>query len=572
MIQIQPEQLKTILLQQGIINAQQFDDALEQAKRMGQNVGDVMVARGLVTDDYLYNIIAAHLGVERANLNTRGVDQKILHLVDEKFAKERNVIPFSRDADGTLNLAMEDPSDLPTLEFLEKRLKTKIRPFLATPDDMAKGFSFYGKAMTEDFKNILEKGVEKSLRASKGIEDEAEAASQVPIVELVNNLFSYAMSLNASDIHWEVLETEILIRFRIDGILLEIIRIPKEVYAAILARIKLLSALKIDEHNKPQDGRFRFKSGQEVVDVRVSIIPTLYGEKIVLRLLAASQRPLSLAELGMMSDHVEAIERNIKKTFGMVLVTGPTGSGKTTTLYSILSILNKPGVNIITIEDPIEYNIKYINQVQINPVAGITFASGLRSILRQDPNIIMVGEIRDEETADISVHSALTGHLVLSTLHTNDAVTAVPRLIDMHIQPFLISAVLNMVLAQRLVRKICLDCIESYQLSDEMRASLKKQIPEELATRTNIEIPKTLYRGKGCKSCGGTGYKGRVGIFELFDVTDDTRKIINDEGMTLDKLMNDAISHNMVTMFEDGLRKAALGVTTIEEVLRVIRD
>lgn len=572
MLRISPKELENILINQGVIKKGDFDDAFEQAKRMGQQIGDVLVARGFITYDFLYRIIAEHLGVELANLKIRRIDEKVLNLIDEKFVREHGIILFSKDKDGTINVAMEDPSDLSTIEFLEKKLNTRIRPYLATQEDMDLGFSMYGKEMTEDFRKVIEKNLKKSMEASASAKSEEEAATKVPIVDLVGDLLSYAISLGASDVHWEALEGEILVRFRMDGILREIVRMPKSIYPAIIARIKLLSALKIDEHNKPQDGRFRFNTGKSAVDVRVSIIPTMYGEKMVLRLLSAAQRPLSLAELGMMKDHIQIIERNIKKTYGMGLVTGPTGSGKTTTLYSILNILNRPEVNIITIEDPIEYNIKYINQIQINPVAGISFASGLRSILRQDPNIIMVGEIRDGETADISVHAALTGHIVLSTLHTNDAPTSVPRLMDMGVEPFLISAVLNFSVAQRLVRKICLDCIESYELSPEMRKSLEEQFKHELGDDAKVEVPKVLYRGKGCKSCEGTGYKGRAGIFEIMEVTDEIRKIINANDFTLDRLVKELRKEGSITMLEDGLRKATIGMTTIEEVLRVIRD
>jgi type IV pilus assembly protein PilB len=570
MISIPPQRLKKLLLEQNLVTEEQFDDAQNRAQRMGQGVGEILVSEGLLSNDYLYNVIASHFGVERANVRARGVDNDVLHLVDGAFAKERNIIPFSKEPDGTLNVAMQDPSDLPTIEFLEKRLNVRVRPYLATPDDLARGFAAYGKDITEDFKKIIEEGITQSVAASKDAETEEEAASQVPVVELVNNLLSYAASLGASDIHWEVLEDEILIRFRVDGILREIIRIPKGVYAAILARIKLLAALKIDEHYKPQDGRFRFRTGQTVVDVRVSVMPTLYGEKIVLRLLESSQRPLSLAELGMMDDQIEVIKRNIKKTYGMLLVTGPTGSGKTTTLYSILNMLNRSEVNIVTVEDPIEYNIKYINQVQINPRAGITFASGLRSILRQDPNIVMVGEIRDEETADISVHAALTGHLVLSTLHTNDSTTAVPRMMDMGVEGFLVAAVFNAVLAQRLVRKICENCIESYTPSENVRVLLLQQLKE--TEITDVEVPTTLYRGKGCRVCGNSGYRGRVGIFEIFEVTDAIKEVITSTTFSLEVLIEEAKKQGMVTMFEDGIRKIKLGVTTVEEVLRVIRE
>jgi type IV pilus assembly protein PilB len=570
MFRFPQEKLKSILETQKLVTAEQFADALADAARMNQSVGDVLISKGYITEDYLYNLAASHFGVERANLNLRGIDRKALSLVDEKFCREKGIIPFSQDADKTINVAMEDPSDLPTIEFLEHKLNARVRPFLASPRDMAKGFSMFGSELTEDFKKIIDQNVRTSLEKKINLANDEDAAAQLPVVDIVNSLLAYGASLNASDIHIEELEDVVMVRFRIDGILYEIIRMPKEIQSAIVARIKLLAALKIDEHQRPQDGRFRFNSTPTAIDVRVSILPTLYGEKIVMRLLPASQRPLSLAEVGMLQDTAQLVTDNIKKTYGMILVTGPTGSGKTTTLYAVLNMLNQPQVNIVTIEDPIEYNIKYINQIQINPVAGITFAAGLRSILRQDPNIIMVGEIRDEETGEIAVNAALTGHLLLSSLHTNDAPTAVPRLMDMKIQPFLIAAVLNLVIAQRLVRKICIDCIESYPVSPELEKDLREQL--KIIGVDPQSMPRTLYRGKGCKACNNTGYRGRMGIFEAFEVTENIRKIIISGSFSLDDIVRTARQNGMVTMFEDGLRKAALGMTTIEEVLRVIRE
>lgn len=570
MVPIPSQKLKTFLLEQGLIEEEDFNQALEEARRMNQDLGDVLISKGFVTKDFLLHLASNFFRVELANLRYRGINREVLYKIEEKFAREKNVIAFAQEGDGTIDVAMADPTDLITIEFLEKKLSSKIRPFLASDDDLAFGFSAYASQLTQDFKRLIEENIKASLERKISASKEEEAATQLPIVEIVNNTLSYASSLNTSDIHLEAMEDSILVRFRIDGILHEVFQIPKEVHPAIVARIKLLASLKVDEHQKPQDGRFRYKVGSTVIDVRVSVIPTLYGEKIVLRLLPATQRPLSLIELGMTEETAKIVEENIKKTYGMILVTGPTGSGKTTTLYSILNMLNRPEVNIVTIEDPIEYNIKYINQVQINPLAGITFASGLRSILRQDPNIIMVGEIRDQETAEIAVNAALTGHLLLSSLHTNDAPTAVPRLIDMGIPPFLVAAVLNMVLAQRLVRKICLDCIESFSPSEDFLHSLRTQIKSLNLPDSNI--PRVLYRGKGCKSCGGTGYRGRMGIFELLEVNEDIRKIIVSPDFSLDLLTMAAKKNGMVTMFEDGLRKASLGQTTIEEVLRVIRE
>ncbi|MEE8131925.1 MAG: GspE/PulE family protein, partial [Candidatus Paceibacterota bacterium] len=505
----------------------------------------------------------------KTDLSIRSIDEKVLKLLDEETARIKRLILFARQPDGALAAAMEDPSDLEIIEFLEKRLNAKIKPYLATQEDLDRGFALYGQQLIENFKKIVEENIAASLKAR--VENIEEAAVQVPIVTIVDNLLSYAISLRTSDIHIEILEDAILIRFRIDGVLHEIIRVPKEIHPAIVARIKLLASLKIDEHMKPQDGRFRYQVGPDLIDIRVAVMPVFYGEKIEMRLLSSTQRPLSLEELGMFEDVARIVGENTKKSYGMVLACGPTSSGKTTTLYSILNILNRSEVNIVTIEDPIEYDMKYVNQTQINPLAGITFANGLRAILRQDPNIIMVGEIRDEETAEIAVHSALTGHLLLSSLHTNDAVTAIPRLIDMKIAPFLVAAVLNMILAQRLVRKVCLDCIESFSPSPEVIKSLEKQF-KGLKLESEVGIPKILYRGRGCPACGKTGYRGRLGIFEVLNISETVRKVIIDPNFSLDVLKETARKEGMVTMFEDGLRKVERGLTTIEELLRVIRE
>ncbi len=569
MLQIPPAKLKEILIKDNLIAADNFDVFSKEAGRMNQDLVEILVSRGVMTREYFYEILARYLGVERANLSGRLINEELLKKLPADLARQKRAVIFSQESDGALDAAMEDPNDLGAIEFLERYLKARIKPFLATKDDLDKGFAAYSRQLVEDFRKVILESIQASLQSrTEALE---EAASQVPIVAIIDNFLFYALSNRASDIHMEILEDGILVRFRIDGVLHEVIRMPKEVHPALTARIKLLGGLKLDEHSKPQDGRFRYKAGVELIDVRVAVMPTIYGEKVELRLLPATQKPLALSELGMLENDVKAIEENIKKSYGMVLVTGPTGSGKTTTLYAILNILNRPEVNIITIEDPIEYNIKYINQTQVNPQAGITFANGLRAVLRQDPNIIMVGEIRDEETAEIAVHAALTGHLVLSSLHTNDAPTAVPRLIDMKIPPFLVSAVLNVILAQRLVRKICLKCIESFTPNTEMIEALKRQL-EELGLSAHFRTPKALYRGRGCVVCGNSGYFGRIGIFEILDVDEDVRKLIINPEFSLDSLSKLAARKGMLTMFEDGLRKAELGMTTIEEVLRVIRE
>ncbi len=569
MLHVPPQKLKEVLTKEGLITSEKFDNLLNEAKRMNQNIADLLVSGGFITVDYFYDLVANYFGVEKAELSGRKIDESVLRKLSEDLARQKRAIIFAQEPDGVLDAAMEDPSDLEAISFLEKHLKSKIKPYLATADDLNRGFALYSRRIGEDFKKIIEENIHASLQKKAGSVE--EAAKEVPIVAIVDGFLSYAASLKASDIHIEILEDEILVRYRIDGVLHEIMRIPKEVHPAIVARIKLLGGLKIDEHQKPQDGRFRYQVGPDLIDVRVAIIPVFYGEKIEMRLLPSAQRPLSLGEVGMLENTIKIIEENIKKTYGMILVCGPTGSGKTTTLYSILNILNRPEVNIVTIEDPIEYDIKYINQTQINPLAGITFASGLRAILRQDPNVIMVGEIRDEETAEIAVHSALTGHLLLSSLHTNDAATAVPRLIDMKIAPFLVAAVLNAIIAQRLVRKICLDCIESYAPNQEVVDFLNKQL-KEFNPESTFKIPKFLYRGRGCQSCGNSGYKGRIGIFEVLNVDEEIRKLIIGQDFSLDNLNALARKKGMITMFEDGLQKAATGITTVEEVLRVIRE
>lgn len=571
MVRISPQNLKDLLLKEGLVDPKVFDDIVLEASRLGQGFTDVLISRGIITQEYLMTLLTQYFGVPRADLLGKEIDTAVMRLIDEGVARRRRVIAFKKEPDGSIDVAMEDPSDLETMEFLSRNLRAKINPYLSAPNELERGFALYGAQYTQDFKKLIEENIRESLLSrARGAE---EAAIEVPVIRIVDNVIAYAISLRATDIHIEVLEDAILVRYRIDGILREIIRVPKEVHPAIIARIKLLSSLKIDEHMRPQDGRFRYKIGSDFIDVRVAIIATFYGEKIEMRLLPAAQKPYSLEELGMLEDTQKLVLENSKKTFGMFLITGPTGAGKTTTLYSILNILNQPTVNIVTVEDPIEYEIRYVNQTQINPQAGITFASGLRALLRQDPNIIMVGEIRDEETAEMAINSALTGHLVLSSLHTNDAPTAVPRLIDMKVVPFLVAATLNVVVAQRLVRRICRVCIYSFTPSPEVVATLKKELADFFKEAGEEgKFPDTFYRGKGCGQCAGSGYFGRIGIFEVLNVSETIRDVVVSPNFSLDSLRNQAKKEGMITMLQDGLRKVEVGQTTIEEVLRVIRE
>lgn len=570
MIKIPDQQLKEILIKDKVVSEADFASLSSEAQRMGQSVPQILISRNVITSDYYKNLVATFFNVPNTNLEPSTVNNEALGLLSEEFAREKQLVPFRKQPNGVIDVAMADPSDLATIEYLEKKFEAKVQPYLASPEDLSRVFAFYGKQQVENFKKIIQENIQKSLQLRS--KKDSEAAVEVPIIEITDNILSYALSMRSSDVHIEALENEILVRYRIDGVLHEIIRIQKEILPAIVARFKILSGMKLDEHARPQDGRFRYKIGTELIDVRTSILPTMYGEKVELRLLTAAAHVLSFEELGMLPETIKIVRDNATKSYGVMLVTGPTGSGKSTTLYSILNTLNKPEVNIITVEDPIEYEMKYVNQTQVNEQAGISFASALRSILRQDPNIIMVGEIRDQETAEISVHAALTGHLVLSSLHTNDAPTAIPRLMDMHIEPFLISAVLNAAIAQRLVRRICAECMYSYETTPEITEAIEKQLKELGIEPGSVKTPGTLFKGKGCQACGTTGYRGRLGIYEILEVNEKIRNFIASSDFKLDGLKNLARSLGMRSMFEDGLLKVGQGLTTIEEVMRVIRE
>ncbi|MFA5230311.1 MAG: GspE/PulE family protein [Candidatus Paceibacterota bacterium] len=561
--------LKPLLLQTSLVSEEQFGKALELSKRTGQSVSDLLISQGVITQDYLIDLLSKFFNTPRVKVSGKEINPEFLNLIPEDIARARNAIIFDRK-DDYIYLAVTDPTDLESINFIQRYTSLSAKVFLTTDDDLKSAFALYRKQLTENFANIIEDNLRK-VSIIEGM-DLTDAASEMPIVSLFDTIVIYAYSLTASDIHIERLSDSILIRFRVDGILREVVRLPKEIHNAIVARVKILAGLQIDEHYRAQDGRFKYQKGDDAFDVRVSILPTFYGEKINMRLLLGAVKPMSFEELGMEKDTIEIMNANVKRSYGMILVTGPTGSGKTTTLYSVLSKLNRPEVNIVTVEDPIEYELRYVNQVQVNTKSGLDFANGLRSILRQDPNIIMVGEIRDSETAAIAVNAALTGHLVLSTLHTNDATTAVPRLFDLGVQQFLVSATVNAVIAQRLVRKICRNCIESYKLPNETKLAIERQFKNSSLKKKNYSIPAELYHGKGCKFCNNTGYKGRVAIYEIFNVSEDMRTYIQSSEFSLDGLREIAGKYNMVSLFEDGVRKAQTGQTSIEEVFRVIKE
>ncbi len=556
------------------VGNRQLTEAQEKAENTHKTLEEVLISDALVEESELYQKAALVLNVPLINLKGKEIKKDILNLIPGPVAGTHQVVAFEKDKD-QLKLAMTDPTDIQTIEFL--RRKTGLEPvvYITTPSDLKDAVRRYHAELKDEFLVVKQESGEGVAQG-----DLKKAAEELPIINIVNSILEHAVYENASDIHIEPEEKEVAIRYRIDGILKAIMTLPKNVQSGITARIKILSNLKLDEHMVPQDGRFKIQIQDEKLAFRVSIIPVYDGEKIVMRLLREGTKSLTLEELGFLESAKNKLESAIKKPHGMILVTGPTGSGKTTTLYSVLGILNQPGVNISTVEDPIEYRVNGVNQSQINPKVGFTFANGLRSLLRQDPNIIMVGEIRDQETADISINAAMTGHLVLSTLHTNDAPTTLPRLIDMGIPPFLVAYTVNIIVAQRLVRKICPYCKKEFILEgaalDELAkmfeikklSELFKQNIKDFDTKINSL---SFYQGAGCMRCGQTGYKGRMGIYEVMEIDEGMAKKIN-ERAPADEIKKYAREHGMTTMLEDGLVKAKLGVTSINEILRVTKE
>lgn len=562
-------ELKQVLLGSGLVAEAEFDVAQKDVERSGRDILDTLIGEGNISEENARDYLADFFHVSTVDLEKIDIDQHVLELVPESFAKTHQVILFDFNEEKRIaKLGMVDPGDLTTIEFLRVKLNAWIDIFMVTPKGLRYGVNQYKRKIGEDFNKTIQENIQKTLTET-GISDAVKLAEAVPTITILDSIIEHAASLNASDLHFEPFEDAFVIRFRIDGIMHEIIRMPKEIGPIVLARIKVISGMQIDIHQAPQDGRFRFILEAQYIDVRVSVLPTFYGEKGEMRLLQGSARPLSLTELGLDEEELAKVQDTIKRPHGMILVTGPTGSGKTTTLYSVLHILNAPEVSINTIEDPIEYNLPGVNQTQVNIKAGVTFANGLRALVRQNPNIIMIGEIRDNETADIAVNAALTGHLVLSTLHTNDAPTAIPRLIDMNIQPFLIASTLDLVVAQRLVRKICSVCVESFTMKPAIKNQIMNQV--KLLHVATPSIPSLLFQGKGCNLCNHTGYRGQIGIFELLRVSDTIRDLILRRAPT-NEIKKQAIAEDMLVMFEDGLKKVEAGVTTIEEVLRVTKE
>jgi len=581
---IKDEQLKEFLLDAGLVSRKDLDDAGKKAEKKQVSLGEILVSEGSLSEDDLRRSEAYILGIPFVDLKDQRIDFPVLSLIPEPIARKHNIVAFKKTP-STLEVAMLDTENLSAIEFIKKKVGLKILPRLTDKESIKSALLQYKKSLEAEFDDIIHKEAFSMKTISEGGDEDVsekelkELAEDLPVVKIVDTLLNHAIIQGASDIHIEPLENQVLVRYRIDGILHDAMTLPKSVSSGITARIKVLSNLKLDEKRLPQDGRFKIETADQKVSFRVSILPTYYGEKTVMRLLRDSAANFSLELLGFHGEALERIHEAMRQKTGMILTTGPTGSGKTTTLYTLLDILNTPEVNISTVEDPIEYQMSRVNQTQVKPQIGFTFSAGLRSLVRQDPDIIMVGEIRDSETASLAVNAALTGHLVLSTLHTNSAAGAVSRLVDMEVEPFLIVSTVEVVIAQRLVRKLCTGR-EKYFLKDADVESLKKKVNMDkvLDALKNEKIVKKdatwgkipFYHPKKTQECED-GYEGRLGIYEVLRVSPAIKELVI-KNETSDAIQQQAEKEEMMTMIEDGIFKAAQGVTTIEEVLRVISE
>ena len=561
---LEGDQLKQILISQSYLTEVDIAKAEKTAQTYALSLSEALLEDGLITRELLGQALAEHYGVPWLDLKQAKIDKDLLKMIPENSARAYRIIPVDRKGK-KIRLAMVDPSDLPALHIAEKRLGERLLPMFIGEQDFEEIFNYYAGSLSEEFASLVAIGQDKQV--NQDVRDEV-------IIKMVDLLLEKGYHAKASDIHIEPYIKKIVVRFRIDGVMHRMLEIDKSLADSLISRIKIMARLRTDERRSAQDGKIRFEVDGGALDVRVSIVPISDGENAVLRLLSAQSHSITLVNLGFNEADLKKVKKAISRPHGMILVTGPTGSGKTTTLYAVLNILNRVEVHIATIEDPVEYAIEGVSQIQVDSKSNLTFASGLRSILRQDPDIIMVGEIRDDETAGIAVSSALTGHLVLSTLHTNDAPSALPRLLDMGIEPFLEASTVNVVIAQRLVRKNCEKCRASGSLSNEEAEFLSADpVAKEYLNRRGYKTLSKLssYKGVGCPVCDFTGYQGRIGIFEVLDVDSRIRQMIinkDDSG----KIMEEAIKRGMQTMLEDGLDKALSGLTSIEEVLRVIRE
>jgi len=582
-MQVDISQLKAFLLDSSLVTKKQLEKAEKDSEKAKQSLDDFLVKAGLIKEEELAKLKAYILGIPFVNLEDEKIPPEILQIIPEPIARKQNIVAF-RKTGRNLEVAMLNPDDLQTIEFIRKKANLKILPRLTSDASIKNVLRQYQKSLRAEFGEIIEKETKILPVVSEGMEEMPEeelqkAAQDLPVIKIVDTLLKHAILQKASDIHIEPMEKELLVRYRIDGILHESMTLPKQIATGVVARIKVLASLKLDEHRLPQDGRFKVETEEYKISFRVSILPVYDGEKIVMRLLPEGAKGFTLEALGFWGRNLELIHREIQKPTGLILVTGPTGCGKTTTLYTIMDILNTPEVNISTVEDPIEYRMPRINQTQVSPKIGLTFANGLRSLLRQDPDILMVGEIRDNETASLAINAALTGHLVLSTLHTNSAAGSLPRLLDMQAEPFLIASTVNCIEAQRLVRQLY-ESKEKYNLTKEAAENLRKQInveqvlevlrQEKLISGSDKLEDAIFYRPKPTPDYP-EGYSGRIGIHEVLEITETVKELINKRASS-DDIEKQARQEGMLTMLEDGFVKAARGLTSIEEVLRVTQE
>ena len=565
MIGIKTKKLGQILIDKRLISQEDLQDALLSQQNTPLKIGQILIKKGLIAEDEVLKALATQYSIDYVETLEFTDADNILGNIPVQFLKRYKIAPYTVKKN-TIKIAINDPLLIQPLDNIKIMYDSyKIIPVLSTEKEIMKIINNHFDVLKEDsttsvIENLEESDFEILSSPITETEDILDMANEAPIIRLVNTVIKQAIEDRASDIHIEPFEKDLIIRFRIDGILYNMFTPPKKYQAAIISRIKIMSNLNIAENRLPQDGRIQLKVGGKDIDIRVSVFPTYYGERIVLRLLNKSDMKFDLDSLGFSKDSLSIFNELIKKTHGIILVTGPTGSGKTTTLYSVLTRLNTYDVNILTVEDPIEYQLHGVGQMQVKPKIDLTFAAGLRSILRQDPDIIMVGEIRDLETAEIAIQAALTGHRVFSTIHTNDAASGITRLLDMGVEPFLIASSVNAFLAQRLVRTICPHCKQSYK-PDAV-------VLKDLGIKSTQLQGKKLYKGKGCDKCINTGYLGRTGIYELLPITNDIRKLIMEHADAV-TIKEKAIANGMKTLLLDGIEKAFQGITTLEEVLRV---
>lgn len=551
------------LLELQVIDEQELRKAYEQSLKSTISFQEYILEKDLIPDEHLGSVIADIYGLRFVHLASTPIDYKVLEMIPEMTARSMGVVAFALSQQ-EVQVAADSVLSIQAKSFLERKFSLPVVQYYATSRDVEGAFALYTREFQKSFDDLISKNIEKISRGSE---------SGKPIIEIVDTIVEFAFQNRASDIHIEPMNDYTMVRYRIDGLLQDVTRLPKEIHDQIVLRVKVMAKLRIDEHSSTQDGKIEFQrtvihAGENKVDLRVSIVPITDGEKVVIRVLSENSRQFALKDLGFSANDTAKIKEIFEKPYGMILATGPTGSGKTTTLYAILKLLNTRDVNITTIEDPVEYDIEGINQIQVNEQTGITFAKGLRSIVRQDPDVILVGEIRDEETADIAVNSALTGHLVLSTLHTNDAATALPRLLDMGIEPFLVSSTVSVVVAQRLVRKLCQNCRFSVESKiAEISGFSEKQKVAYFGVGDTVR----LYDGKGCDVCHHTKYQGRIGIFEVMVISDAIRKAIVEQSDS-STITGIAVSEGMQTLFDNGIEKVKSGETTLEEVFRVVKQ